>query len=87
MSAWVEKLFETNIPAKTIETRAYRAEKKLTSNEDNDATDNNHLENQENQDCAHGGARENAGRPQKYPKPEFSNAMDMAGKRNRLTMI
>ena len=28
LSAWVEKLFETNIPAKTLEKRAQRIEEK-----------------------------------------------------------
>jgi hypothetical protein len=59
LAAWVEKLFETSIPAKTLETRAYREEKKLSSNEDTPITALNDSDTGKNL----------GGRPLKYYPP------------------
>jgi hypothetical protein len=44
LAVWIEKLFEASIPAKTLETQAYREKKKLTSNEVNLPTPPNHYQ-------------------------------------------
>ena len=41
LSAWVEKLFETNIPAKTLEKRAQRIEEKIKTKVFNESTPKN----------------------------------------------
>lgn len=47
LSAWVEKLFETNIPAETLKSRAARIQKQIGSNEPNTTTPCNHSQNSE----------------------------------------
>jgi hypothetical protein len=82
LSAWIEKLFETSIPAETIRTQARRAKGTLRSNDQGQTTFQNHSEIPDNQVCEHGGIREGAGRPAKYapePKP-WSCAMQGRGK-------
>lgn len=79
LSSWVEKLFETNIPPETLKSRAYELQKKIGGNQPNAITATPACEIPKNQ-VEHGGAREGAGRPQKYPKPvkPWSCAMQMA---------
>jgi hypothetical protein len=50
LAVWIEKLFEASIPAKTLETQAYREKKKLTSNEVNLPTPQNHCQIPEKQE-------------------------------------
>ena len=77
LSAWVEKLFETNIPADTLRKRAER----IGTNVHSQSTNENSLEITDNQvsnpepQPKHGGARKGAGAPQKY---EFTNAIEIA---------
>jgi hypothetical protein len=80
LAAWVEKLFETSIPANTLERRARRHREKLRSNVRTSTTPSNYLEIQKFQVKGHGGARDSAGRPAKFAKPiePYSCAMQMA---------
>jgi len=77
LSAWVEKLFRANIPAKTIAKRAERESHKLATNVANPPTPINPSAILKNQVCGHGGGREGAGRPAKYTKPPepYSSAL------------
>lgn len=78
LSSWVEKLFETSIPARTLEQKARRIEN--ATNVASPPTPCNPSEIPDNQ-VTHGGKREGAGAPQKYEKPPepWSCAMQMAG--------
>jgi hypothetical protein len=69
LSAWVEKLFETSIPADTLRKRAER----IGTNVHTPTTPLNNLETEKNL----------GGRPLKYakvpePPPKFTNAMHIA---------
>src|SRR5665648_201024 len=68
LSSWVEKLFETSIPARTIEQKARRVE--TATNVASPPTPTNSPEIQDNQvaEVKHGGKREGAGPPLKYEK-------------------
>lgn len=64
LSAWVEKLFETSIPADTLKKRAQRiADKELGTNVPTPPTTCNLSETPDNQvpEVKHGGKREGAG--------------------------
>jgi len=83
LAAWVEKLFETNIPVKTLQTRAWREKRKNTSNEVNPLTCDNFSETQEkpeNQEVKLKSPLAGPGRPPKHEKPiePYSCAMQMA---------
>jgi hypothetical protein len=82
LSAWVEKLWETNIPQGTLERRARRVNAKIGTNVRIPPTVRNLSENQDNQvaEVTHGGKRESSGAPQKYKKdrPLPSDAMHFA---------
>jgi hypothetical protein len=62
----VEKLFEAQIPAKTLMDRAYRQKSKLSGNQDTSPTTKFNSQITEIQVSEHGGARAGAGRPAKY---------------------
>jgi len=68
LSKWVEKLFEAHIPAKTIESRAYRQntsnEVKKSNNIDNSVVYKSDQDSITHPITARGGKREGAGRPQ-----------------------
>jgi hypothetical protein len=80
LAAWVEELFKTSIPVKTLQSRAWREKRKNTSNEVTPKTLENPSTNPKNQVTRHGGARKGAGRPPKHEKPTepYSCAMQMA---------
>ena len=87
ISEWVEKLFETKINPKTLETRAYR-QKENTSNEvkesdnqsiDEEIEENTSIDNEE-QKMDRGGKRDGAGRPSKEPKEKTSETEEKTSK-------
>ncbi len=83
LAAWVEKLFETSIPVKTLQSRAWRERRKNTSNEVNDITPSNYseiAEKPENQEVKIKSPLAGPGRPLKHEKPiePYSCAMQMA---------
>jgi excisionase family DNA binding protein len=78
MAAWVEKLFEAQIPSNTLTRRAERMQQKITTNVVNQTTPQNTSqipEKQENQEVS----KENKpgpGRPLKYPAPPQCTDLD-----------
>jgi hypothetical protein len=81
VSVWVGKLFEAAILPRTIAQRARRqAAKEKVTNVTSPPTLETSPEIPEIQVPEHGGAREGAGRPQKYQKPPepFTQAIHIA---------
>jgi hypothetical protein len=75
LSSWVEKLFKTSIPARTLEQKARRIGN--ATNVASTPTPQNPSKNQDNQvveakiiQKSHGGVRKGAGPPQKYDEPK-----------------
>ena len=66
MADWIERYFETKIPAETLRSRAKRIKNSLGSNEPTPPTPQNDNGNGKNQVVTHGGPRNGSGRPAKY---------------------
>jgi hypothetical protein len=85
LSAWVEKLFEVNIPHRTLESQAKRQRNKITSNDVTHATTENNSEKGEKPSIKREeggkfseGTQGGPGRPPKYEiKQRYSCAEQM----------